>query len=258
MASSSPTARRVPPAGGARGRSSSDENIYLFIPNLIGYARILLAVVAFAYLPTNPWIAMASYSASALLDALDGHAARYFDQSTKFGAVLDMVTDRSTTACLLVHLAAAHPSYAPLLQFLVALDLSSHYLQMYASLTTGADSHKHVSADRYHWLVRYYYTDRRVLFVVCALDQLAYVVAYLLGWPGSGGGGGGGGSGAAVGVVARGSVAWSVLAAVGAVAGVVCVFKQVLNVVQLVNACQSLAAVDRLARAKGKGKEKMR
>jgi phosphatidylglycerophosphate synthase len=31
------------------------------------------------------------YSVSSLLDALDGYAARYLDQSTSFGACLDMV-----------------------------------------------------------------------------------------------------------------------------------------------------------------------
>jgi CDP-diacylglycerol--inositol 3-phosphatidyltransferase len=35
-----------------------------------------------------------AYSISALLDAADGHAARALGQTSKFGAVLDMVVDR--------------------------------------------------------------------------------------------------------------------------------------------------------------------
>lgn len=35
------------------------------------------------------------YTVSCLLDAVDGHAARALGQTSKFGAVLDMVTDRS-------------------------------------------------------------------------------------------------------------------------------------------------------------------
>ena len=36
----------------------------------------------------------ACYILSGFLDAFDGHAARAFNQSTKFGAMLDMLTDR--------------------------------------------------------------------------------------------------------------------------------------------------------------------
>jgi len=34
---------------------------------------------------------------SGLLDAVDGHAARMLNQSSKFGAMLDMLTDRCAT-----------------------------------------------------------------------------------------------------------------------------------------------------------------
>lgn len=36
-----------------------------------------------------------AYVVSCLLDAVDGQAARVLGQTSKFGAVLDMVTDRS-------------------------------------------------------------------------------------------------------------------------------------------------------------------
>ena len=42
----------------------------------------------------NPKNCTVLYCISCLLDAFDGMAARALDQSTKFGAVLDMVTDR--------------------------------------------------------------------------------------------------------------------------------------------------------------------
>lgn len=38
------------------------------------------------------------YCVSCLLDAADGHAARLLGQTSKFGAVLDMVTDRCVTS----------------------------------------------------------------------------------------------------------------------------------------------------------------
>lgn len=70
------------------------ENIFLFWPNIIGYSRIILAIVSLYYMNLHPRTCCLLYSISCLLDALDGYAARHFEQSTRFGAVLDMVTDR--------------------------------------------------------------------------------------------------------------------------------------------------------------------
>ena len=46
------------------------------------------------YMNHHPKYSTVAYCVSQLLDAVDGHAARYLGQASKFGAVLDMVTDR--------------------------------------------------------------------------------------------------------------------------------------------------------------------
>jgi CDP-diacylglycerol--inositol 3-phosphatidyltransferase len=95
-----------------------------------------------------------------LLDALDGYAARYFEQSTRFGEVLDMVTDRCTTACLLVFLSSAFPRWQIIFQGLIALDMASHYMHMYATLAGGSDeSHKNVRRSQ-SWILNLYYTNK--------------------------------------------------------------------------------------------------
>ena len=111
-------------------------------------------------MPLHPRTCSLLYSISCLLDALDGYAARRFNQSTKFGAVLDMVTDRCTTACLLVFLASAFPRWALLFQGLISLDLASHYMHMYATLAMGGSgqSHKKVSEER-SWILKQYYSN---------------------------------------------------------------------------------------------------
>jgi CDP-diacylglycerol--inositol 3-phosphatidyltransferase len=88
-------------------------------------------------------------------------AARKFEQSTKFGAVLDMVTDRCTTTCLLVFLASAFPRWSIVIQGLISLDLASHYMQMYTTLTMAGSgqSHKKVDEERHGWLMTLYYTN---------------------------------------------------------------------------------------------------
>ncbi|CAL3963314.1 hypothetical protein PZA11_000974 [Diplocarpon coronariae] len=157
------------------------ENIFLFYPNIIGYVRIVLAFASLYYMPLHPRTCSLLYSISCLLDALDGYAARYFEQSTRFGAVLDMVTDRCTTACLLVFLSSAWPRWALLFQGLISLDLASHYVHMYATLIMGGTetSHKKVDKSR-SYILNLYYTNKTVLFLFCALNEVFFIALYLL------------------------------------------------------------------------------
>lgn len=64
---------------------------YLYIPNLIGYGRIVCALVFCMVGSYDPVTSAVMYSVSQLGDLFDGMAARKFNQSTTFGAVLDMV-----------------------------------------------------------------------------------------------------------------------------------------------------------------------
>ncbi|KAJ5819245.1 hypothetical protein N7474_004836 [Penicillium riverlandense] len=157
------------------------ENVFLFAPNLIGYSRIVLAIASLYYMPLHPRTCSLLYSVSCLLDALDGYAARYFNQSTTFGAVLDMVTDRCSTACLLVFLSSAWPRWAIVFQGLISLDLASHYMHMYATLSMGGQnqSHKNVEATR-NWVLYQYYHSKVVLFICCGLNELFFIGLYLL------------------------------------------------------------------------------
>ncbi|PWN45960.1 CDP-diacylglycerol--inositol 3-phosphatidyltransferase [Ceraceosorus guamensis] len=161
-----------------RQANAADENVFLFVPNLIGYARIILAALSLIYMKSNPKTCTLLYGVSCLLDAADGVAARRLGQSTKFGAVLDMVTDRCTTSCLLCFLTTAYPRCAILFQALITLDFSSHYIHMYSSLVTGSTSHKVVNED-VSKLLRHYYSQRW-LFFYCAGNELFFVCLYLL------------------------------------------------------------------------------
>lgn len=256
-----------------RSSSTTDrsENIFLFYPNMIGYSRIILALASLYYMPLHPRTCSLLYSISCLLDALDGVAARYFEQSTQFGAVLDMVTDRCTTACLLVFLSSAWPRWALLFQGLISLDLASHYMHMYATLTMAGRgmSHKKVDENRSK-LLHLYYTNKNVLFTVCALNELFFIAVYLLSFsspilspsllpsekfPGSSSQRGSPSDPASTLFAAPGS-AWAMELArankmdstwpwiFAAVSSPVMAAKQILNVVQLVKASKWLAEGD--------------
>ncbi|CAF2063288.1 unnamed protein product [Brassica napus] len=88
-----------------------------------------------------------------------------------FGAVLDMVTDRVSTACLLVILSQV---YRPSLVFLslLALDIASHWLQMYSS-------HKDVK-DSTSWLFRLYYGNRIFMCYCCVSCEVLYIILLLI------------------------------------------------------------------------------
>jgi CDP-diacylglycerol--inositol 3-phosphatidyltransferase len=125
-----------------------DENVFLFVPNLIGYLRVLTAAASLYYMPIHPKACTVLYFVSCILDAVDGQAARALNQTSKFGAVLDMVTDRwvrvyeyriemvlmsrCATACLQTFLAITYPRWTLFFQFLITLDFSSHYMHMYS------------------------------------------------------------------------------------------------------------------------------
>ncbi|KAI8059796.1 CDP-alcohol phosphatidyltransferase-domain-containing protein [Thamnidium elegans] len=205
----------------------SNENIFLFVPNLIGYTRIILAALSLYYMPWHPKVCVSLYCISCLLDAVDGNAARYYNQCSKFGAVLDMVTDRCTTTCLLCFLSIQYPSWTMLFQFLISLDFSSHYMHMYSSMISGSSSHKKIS-EKQSWYLRIYYTNNIVLFIMCAGNELFFVGLYVMKFTGP-----------------LNMFWWSAVS----VAGVICFLKQFINVIQIVNASKTLAAIDQEDRA---------
>lgn len=158
---------------------TESENIFLFVPNIIGYGRVILAIISFYFMKTNHIIASWCYIISALLDAVDGHAARYFNQGTKFGAMLDQLTDRVGTTCLLTVLCVFYPSYLFWFQLSIAIDISCHWIYLHASLLQGKTSHKFIDMSE-NPIMKLYYTNRIVLFVMCAGNEAFYAALYLL------------------------------------------------------------------------------
>lgn len=207
--------------------------VYLFVPNLIGYARIVLMFISFYFMPTNPWPATISYLLSEFLDAFDGHAARALNQCTMFGAVLDMVTDRCSTTGLLIVLSSFYPTYQFFFIAVIVLDISSHWIQVYSNLTLG-QSHKTVKESGNAFL-RLYYTSRPVLFLMCAGNELFFAMLYVLHF--------------SLGPIVFGFNIFKVLA-------LICLpisfTKNVINVIQLVGGFDALAEIDLEKRDKSK------
>jgi len=147
--------------------------VLLWAPNVIGYVRIVLTFVGYHYAMHDWRLTVGTYVISQGLDAADGLAARLLGQSSTFGAVLDMVTDRASTTCLCIILGSLYPHLGAVLCALVTLDMFSHWYHMYASLKLGLGSHKECE----NALLRFYY-KKPVLFVACAGTEFWYVAMY--------------------------------------------------------------------------------
>ncbi|KAG6480523.1 hypothetical protein ZIOFF_057107 [Zingiber officinale] len=160
-----------------------------------GYIRVILNCVAFSVCYSQKSLSAILYVTSFVCDALDGWFARRLNQVSTFGAVLDMVTDRVSTACLLSVLSQL---YRPGLIFLalLGLDIASHWLQMYSvlprldrgpslhvgdscSFLSGKTSHKDVK-DSSSWLFKLYYRNRMFMAFCCVGSEVLYIILYLL------------------------------------------------------------------------------
>ena len=154
------------------------EKILLFAPNIVGYFRITFLIISFVFFYSNPILFMIFYGASYILDFVDGMLARRFHQCSRFGALLDMMTDRCATISMLVLLGHLYGSYY--LCFFVfngILDMVSHWYQMYTCVLIGASTHK--AGDKNEtFLVRIYYM-KYFLFTCVLGAELTSILFYL-------------------------------------------------------------------------------
>jgi CDP-diacylglycerol--inositol 3-phosphatidyltransferase len=150
--------------------------VFLFVPNIIGYFRFAFLFAVFPLYHAHPLAALTCYALSQILDAFDGMAARYFNQSTKFGAVLDMVCDRASNGVMLAILAGLYPEWSWVFLGDIVLDLVSHWYQMYVTLLKGKH---HKESKSNWWLLNLYYGNKKVLFTLVAGNEVFLIAAYI-------------------------------------------------------------------------------
>lgn len=148
-------------------------SIFFNVPNCIGYLRIILLIISLNYI-LNDWRTfLALYFLSQFLDAFDGLAARILDQSTYFGSMLDQLTDRVSSMCLLMSLTHFYKDYFVVIQLVVAIDIVSHWLHFFASSLQGKQSHKSSDVSTNVFL-RLYYNNKAILFTTCAMYEVFF------------------------------------------------------------------------------------
>jgi CDP-diacylglycerol--inositol 3-phosphatidyltransferase len=138
-----------------------------------GYGRVVFAILAIYY---NDQVVLATvcYATSQLLDAVDGPVARALGKSSSFGALLDMLTDRMSSMCLMLLLGDYYPEWKWGWNSMVVLDIVSHWVQMYSKVKKGS-SHK-VNTNP---ILAFYY-GFPTLFIFCFGNEGFFISSYVL------------------------------------------------------------------------------
>ena len=186
---SSTPAKKSAKSVGTRLRASSGDKevwkVFFFVPNLIGYLRVICTFLSL-YLGednlstggSNWGTVVVLYLMSFVGDLFDGMAARRFNQSSTYGAVLDMLTDRITTAGMLVLLGWMYPQFRLWYFGVLALDIVSHWLQMYSSVLCNVHHKSEESNAERFFLVRWFYGNYPFFGYLCVGAELFYVLHY--------------------------------------------------------------------------------
>jgi CDP-diacylglycerol--inositol 3-phosphatidyltransferase len=223
-------------------RPISSVDVLIYVPNLIGYARVLSALIGFLIMicaPTFWLVGILLYLLNFVGDLFDGWAARKFNQCSSFGGVLDMVTDRCSTAGLLFLLAGEFgpvdallllPVYRISFLLLMLLDVSSHWVQMHSTLALGVH-HKSVEGNkRKSFLVRWFYKYYWFFGYLCVGAEFTYMLLY-----------------AHLHMIVTSSTSVAISAMLKVLLAVCipgCIMKQFVNIAQLVSSCRAIAQHD--------------
>ncbi|OWF37455.1 CDP-diacylglycerol--inositol 3-phosphatidyltransferase-like [Mizuhopecten yessoensis] len=156
------------------------ENVFLFVPNIIGYIRIICIAVASLNMVSNHWIAVIFYMMASLLDGLDGFTARKLNQCSRFGALLDIITDICVSnVCLLSCLCHLYPQYMVLFQLSMVLEVSSRWLLTQSTAMIGIKNIKERDYTKESRLIELYYKNKVFLGAVCIGNDLFFAMLYL-------------------------------------------------------------------------------
>jgi CDP-diacylglycerol--inositol 3-phosphatidyltransferase len=114
--------------------------VALYVPNLLGYARIMLALAGLHASIQHPWTAFSLWILSASLDLIDGILARALKQTSKFGVLLDIGADNFLRSCVWVAAAVSNPAYLIPSTIILCLEWC-----------TMLATQLHAEAHRSHW-----------------------------------------------------------------------------------------------------------
>jgi CDP-diacylglycerol--inositol 3-phosphatidyltransferase len=152
--------------------------VLCYYANIMDYFRVVASMYAFYRAKDSPVTFVVCYFISFILDAFDGEAARRANQTSKLGATLDMVTDRISTAGLLAVLSGFYEQFSVIFVYLIMLDVGSHWLQTHSGFLVNVKNDNHKNLGEKFFLLKLYYTNRKVLGIVCLGAEVFLLLLY--------------------------------------------------------------------------------
>lgn len=125
--------------------------IALYVPNIMGYARIFLAFTGLYISSSRPVAAIWTWLASASLDAMDGIVARALNQTSSLGILIDICADNMLRSS--IWMAAAISGKSPMTTVMACLFISVEWTTMLAT-QLSADMHWKEERHQDPWLIR--------------------------------------------------------------------------------------------------------
>mmetsp|Transcript_44110 Transcript_44110/g.140423 ORF Transcript_44110/g.140423 Transcript_44110/m.140423 type:complete len:146 (+) Transcript_44110:449-886(+) len=74
-----------------------------------------------------------------------------------------------------------HPEHFGIFLTLIVIDITSHWFHMYSSLVEKKATHKDVGVEK-NWLLRHYYGSRIFMGWCCVSAEVCYLAVYLFHW----------------------------------------------------------------------------
>lgn len=161
----------------SKRRRLTSTDVLLWYPNLVGYLRILAMLASFYYAKSDWLKSIIFYQLSFVGDVVDGFVARKFNQCSKFGGILDMITDRVATCGLLVILSNLYPDYSFHCILLIILDISSHWFHV---MSVSAHHKSESALEHRSPILQWYYSIYPLFGYCCVGTELFYILLYVL------------------------------------------------------------------------------
>jgi CDP-diacylglycerol--inositol 3-phosphatidyltransferase len=198
----------------------SVNEVLLYYPNLIGYLRVIFMLLSLYYGRRDWTICVACYCIAFGGDVVDGFVARAFDQCSSYGGILDMVTDRISTAGFLCMLSSLQPQYSFYFSLLAVLDIASHWFHI-ASVSGAGHKNEETLRNR-NPILKWYYSIYILFGYCCVSAEFFYIFLYIHHYTNN-------------------DLIYQI-AIYGCMPG--CILKNFINIVQMCSACYALAEHD--------------
>ncbi|KAK1939546.1 putative phosphatidylinositol synthase [Babesia divergens] len=144
--------------------------------NGVTFIRTILCGLSMKYAHTDVFLFVYIYTASMLLDMVDGYVSRYFNESTLIGAVYDQLLDRMTSSYVCFLNAKRYPQLLEVFYLIMVIDICGHWIHNYACALYANTNHKKVNDANI--ILKVYYENKWLMFMSIVMYEVFFVSLY--------------------------------------------------------------------------------